>query len=245
MITRLIILLLGLAAGLAAAGGAMADDVSLQQANAAYNGKDYQKAASLYQQLIDSRGYSAELLFNLANSYACQGMTGKAMVNYYRAGRLAPNDPDIKRNLVLLAKESGLFTEEKSLANSLVDRFTFNQWCIFALAGLTVFSMVYGSTCLVRIKKGVLIFSLVPALIAMLLAGAAAWVSFGSYHDAVIIGQENILRISPFATAGSAGSLPPGKRVKVLKKHHDFRLVQDKTGQSGWLEAANLEPINI
>src|SRR3954463_15348936 len=43
--------------------------------------------------------YSADALYNLANSYARAGKPGLAVLNYERAALLAPNDPDIRANL--------------------------------------------------------------------------------------------------------------------------------------------------
>src|SRR4051812_26061553 len=43
--------------------------------------------------------YSADALYNLANSYARAGKPGLAVLNYERATLLAPNDPDIRANL--------------------------------------------------------------------------------------------------------------------------------------------------
>src|SRR3954467_2635403 len=43
--------------------------------------------------------YSADALYNVANSYARAGKPGLAVLNYERAALLAPNDPDIKANL--------------------------------------------------------------------------------------------------------------------------------------------------
>jgi len=43
--------------------------------------------------------YSADGLYNLANSYARAGKPGLAVLNYERAALLAPNDADINANL--------------------------------------------------------------------------------------------------------------------------------------------------
>ena len=43
--------------------------------------------------------YSADGLYNLANSYARAGKPGLAVLYYERAALLAPDDPDIRANL--------------------------------------------------------------------------------------------------------------------------------------------------
>src|ERR1700677_2919513 len=47
-------------------------------------------------------GYSSTALYNLANAYARDGKPGMAVVNYERARLLAPDDPVIEANLVLV-----------------------------------------------------------------------------------------------------------------------------------------------
>ncbi len=218
-------------------------DSKLQQANLAYSKQQYQEAAASYEELIDQYGYSANILFNLANSYAQQGRIGKAMVNYQRAHRISPNDPDITRNMTLVAQHAGLFEKEKSFGENLIDSFTFNQWCIIALCGIFILSTGYGATCLFKIKKRVLNLILVPAGFISLLAGAAAFVSYSSYYDAIVIDQENLLRIAPFEASETTGSIKEGRQVTTIKNHQQFQLIKDKTGQTGWLPRKALEPI--
>ena len=89
----------------------------LQQANNAYHERDYDLAVKIYEQLINENGYSAGILYNLANTYAQKGETGRAIVNYQRARLLAPGDPDIKGNLEVVNKKAGLFDDEQPRNN--------------------------------------------------------------------------------------------------------------------------------
>ena len=52
--------------------------------------------------------YSADGLYNLANSYARAGKPGLAVLNYERARILAPRDPDIRYNLRRLREAAGM-----------------------------------------------------------------------------------------------------------------------------------------
>jgi tetratricopeptide (TPR) repeat protein len=71
------------------------------KANASYENEDYEKAASLYENLIKFDKVSAEVFYNLGNSYFKSKKIGKAIVNYRRALRLAPADSDARGNLSL------------------------------------------------------------------------------------------------------------------------------------------------
>ena len=84
-------LLLGLV-GLAAPVIARADsgDADLDTANAAYQAGRYDESAKLFHQLIDARGYSAPLCFDLGNAEAEAGHLGHALLNYERGALSRP-----------------------------------------------------------------------------------------------------------------------------------------------------------
>src|SRR5581483_2541171 len=58
--------------------------------------------------------YSADALYNLANSYARAGKPGLAVLNYERAALLAPYDPDIAANLQYVRTSAHIATEPPS-----------------------------------------------------------------------------------------------------------------------------------
>ena len=68
-------------------------------ADSAYNAKEYAKAISIYNELIEENGTSAPVLFNLGSAYYQAGDYGQAMLNYLRARRLDPGNEEINANL--------------------------------------------------------------------------------------------------------------------------------------------------
>src|ERR1700748_1048544 len=56
--------------------------------------------------------YSADGLYNLANSYARAGKPGLAVLNYERALLLAPGDADIRANLEYVRSSARVSTEQ-------------------------------------------------------------------------------------------------------------------------------------
>src|SRR5579864_7722360 len=58
--------------------------------------------------------YSADGLYNLANSYARAGKPGLAVLNYERASLLAPNDGDINANLDYVRSSAHVPTEPRT-----------------------------------------------------------------------------------------------------------------------------------
>ena len=72
-----------------------------RKANISYENADYEKAASLYEDLLEKDMVSPEVFYNLGNSFFKLKQIGRAIVNYERAQRLAPRDKDIRLNLKL------------------------------------------------------------------------------------------------------------------------------------------------
>src|SRR5271163_2237506 len=58
--------------------------------------------------------YSADGLYNLANSYARAGKPGLAVLNYERASLLAPDDADINANLEYVRASAHVPTEPRT-----------------------------------------------------------------------------------------------------------------------------------
>src|ERR1700716_2486063 len=58
--------------------------------------------------------YSADGLYNLANSYARAGKPGLAVLNYERASLLAPDDADVNANLEYVRASAHVPTEPRT-----------------------------------------------------------------------------------------------------------------------------------
>ena len=71
------------------------------QADSAYNNNDFVKATELYETILENQGESADIYYNLGNSYYKMDNIAKAILNYERALLLNPGDSDIRFNLEL------------------------------------------------------------------------------------------------------------------------------------------------
>jgi len=219
------------------------EEVSLEMANRAFDRQEFAEAARLYSTLIKRQGMSANILYNLANSYAQMGQTGKAVVNYHRAIRLSPNDPDINRNLTLTLERAGLYDQEKPVYEKIADQLSLDQWSYLSLIFLITVMGMYSGWLFSHQKK--LLFRngglfLLPLL---LLASFFTITSYQNHGAAIIIGADNPLRISPFKNAASTGSIQEGRMVKVLSRHGQYLLIEDGVPRSGWVPISSVESI--
>ena len=66
----------------------------VKQANDLYSKGNYSDAAKLYEKVLATEGVAPELYYNLGNAYYKLSETGKSILNYERAIRLAPTFED-------------------------------------------------------------------------------------------------------------------------------------------------------
>lgn len=96
----LFIILMLLAAGQALPQSAEYQSM-LQQANQFYADNQYSSAIDLYEKILTGRYESAVLYFNLGNAYFKSNDIPSAILNYEKALKMDPTDPDIRFNLEL------------------------------------------------------------------------------------------------------------------------------------------------
>lgn len=151
MTRHIIISLVALFACLMANG----ESLSLaQKADSAYNNNDYYAAVGLYHQAMNKEGSSAQLYYNLANSYYRIGKLGKAVLYYNRALAVDPSMDDARANLEFVNKQIIDKPDDEStflgsVHRSVMRMMTPNAWAwtafglfvlLLAAAGLYVFS---------------------------------------------------------------------------------------------------------
>ena len=102
-----ILALFCLAHAAAADSAAASPQTTFFHANALYKDGQYAAAAAEYEQLLHAGLRSGNLYFNLGNAEFKAGEHGKAILNYERARRLIPNDPDLDANLTYAQSQTG------------------------------------------------------------------------------------------------------------------------------------------
>ena len=59
----------------------------------------------------------------------------------------------------------------------------------------------------------------------------------------IVAGKEATLRISPFDSAESTGTIPEGELVTVEARHNDYFRIEGRNHHFGWVQAKEIEPI--
>src|ERR1051326_2790731 len=79
--------------------------VDFKAANQLYDAGKFAAAAAVYEKLEPK---TAHVYYNLGNAWFRQGKMGLAVLNYERARRLAPRDPDLLANLKCAEQRRGV-----------------------------------------------------------------------------------------------------------------------------------------
>lgn len=184
--------------------------------------------------------YSADGLYNLANSYARAGKPGLAVLNYERAALLAPNDADIKANLEYVRAGAGVPPEPRNRFARIAEAVSPSS---SAWAGVLGIALVGGALLAGRIaprfrwvRFGGIVLGV--ALIALTLSNAMLLCP--RLHEAVVLINQTPARVSPVPMGDTAFVLPEAETVTVTAEHEDFMLIRTRSGSSGWVARANI-----
>ena len=183
--------------------------------------------------------YSADGLYNLANSYARAGKPGLAVLNYERAALLAPYDPDIAANLEYVRTSAHVPPEPLSRFARIAQT---ASPALAAWLGVVGIALVGAALLAKRAPPrlrwlracGIL---LGVALITLTLSNAMSL--WPRMHEAVVLINQTPALVSPVPMADTAFVLPEAETVTMTAKHEDFILVRTRGGLSGWVARAN------
>jgi hypothetical protein len=185
-------------------------------------------------------GYSADGLYNLANSYARAGKPGLAVLNYERASLLAPDDADIDANLEYVRASAGVPTEPRTrfARIALAANPTLAAWIGvlgIALVGVGLLASKLGSR-LQWLRAGGTLLGV--AMIALTVSNAV--LLWPRMHEAVVLINQTPARVSPVPMGDTAFALREAETVTMTAEHEDFILIRTRGGLSGWVARANL-----
>jgi len=222
-----------LIAGLAHAAS---DSSAMDAANNAFSQGHYSEAAQGYEAILAQQGYSAPVLFNLANARQREGQLGRAILNYERAALLSPNDPDIAANLRAARQKAGAEPEHPSPIQIAAHTLTMNTW--FGLASVALFLFAVSRPLKLLRPQARRSLNVVSVLAALALAVAVGALELRSpdLRRAVVVTPDAVAGVSPVTMAAPVFKLRAGEIVTFQQTHRNFVLVRNHAGREGWVK---------
>jgi tetratricopeptide (TPR) repeat protein len=216
---------------------------AFDQANTAFAQKNYGRAASDFQAIIARQGYSAPVLFNLANAYYNDGQIGLAILNYQRAQLLAPGDADIAFNLHFARANAGLADRPTMWFDQAARFFSLNalSW----LAGAAVLFIATGIVVRQFTRRNrfgwrAVMIASVCVLLATISAVGIRWPELS---QAIVTEKNTPVYISPITIGQPLYTLAEGQTITLCKAYGEFMLVETSDGHRGWVKCADVSPL--
>ena len=224
-------------------------------ADSAYAKESYADAVALYEGILNTGKESADIYYNLGNSYYKMKNIAKAILNYERALLLNPGDNDIRFNLKLAQSktvdnitpmsEVFLITWFKSLTN-IVSEKGWSKIAIVCFVLSLILIAIYIFSKQILWKKVGFIFAIVFILICILSN------VFASVQKSELVGHNAAIVMSPSVTIKSTPNESGNELfilhegTKVLIKDNtmkEWKEIKLEDGNVGWIPADAIEII--
>lgn len=226
-----------------------------EQGNKMYNDGKFQDAIQMYESILDSGEHSAELYFNLANSYYKLNRIAPSIYFYEKATQLSPNDQDIKNNLsyannmtidaIETIPEMGL----SRLLNNTINSFSFDVWAKLSVAMIVLFAMLFLAYyfSFSTIKKRLAFLGSIAALFLALIALSFAFQKYGYVqkdNPAIVFVQESEVKNDPNLRSESVFMLHEGTKVQILEIYNDsWTKIKIADGKTGWIVSQDIKAL--
>ena len=228
--------------------------VVFENANTAYNNAKYEKAVSLYKEILDQGEYSAALYYNLANCYYRLNNVGESVFYYEKAQLLNPNDQDIKvnaafaQNMAIDAVELLPQTQLTHMKNSFFNSFSTEGWAILAVVLAWLFALFIGLYLWNKAPFLKRTFFILAILSSLLLVSSIS-ISFmkSSTEESTIYGILFSEKIDVWAEPNSRSEvlflLHEGTKVQLLDALQEWQKIKIANGSEGWIKGGNIRSL--
>lgn len=227
---------------------------SLKDAEEAYSKENYSTSVEIYEALADSVGVSAELYYNLGNSYYKLKNYPKAVLNYERALLLSPGDDDVKFNLNMAKANivDKIDVVDRSFISmwfeSIRNITSSNRWAIIAVISfilflIGIFIYIFGKQ--ITLKK-IGFFGGAILLMFSIYANIASYKQKQKIIEretAIIMAPSITIKSSPSESGTELFILHEGTKVQITDKMGEWSEIKIEDGNSGWIKTSEMEII--
>ncbi len=224
-------------------------------ADSAYMDNDYASAIQHYENLLKEKGESADIYYNLGNSYYKTEDIAKAILNYERALLLQPGDKDIRFNLEMARNKTVDKVEPTNeiffitWAKSLMNLMGANSW---GKAAIALFMLFIAALALFIFGKRILLKKIAFATAIVLFLAVVITNIFAYQQKEALTDRTNAIVIAPSITAKSTPNeggtdlflLHEGHKVSIKDgSMKEWKEIQLEDGNVGWIPATAIEII--
>ena len=225
-----------------------------QEANEAYIAGDFETATAAYEELVATGNESADLYYNLGNSYYRQGQLAPAILNYERALKVDATPADAAFNLKHVQSKTvdkiepvgSIFLVDwwkacYRVASPDVWAYVSVGLFLLVLVGLSIF--IFGK--IVWLRKTSFSISII-ALICTIFAAVFAVERHQELTDAsqaIVFAPTITIKSSPDNSGTDLFILHEGTKVTIKSTLDAWSEIQTEDGNTGWLPSEVIEII--
>ena len=222
-----------------------------KQANQLYNESAYDSAATVYEDIINKGYSSAELYYNLGNTYYKLRNYPLAIFYYEKSLKLDPQNEDTKHNIDIAKMFITDKIEDipdiflKKWWHNLSNSFSLNTWAIitiiiFSILLLCIFLYIIANTKALRKSTFFAGIILIVFMICSSIISIQKYNYLNSKNEGIVITPTITVKSSPSQTSVDLFVLHEGSKVKVLDKTDDWNKIKIANGSVGWLPASTI-----
>lgn len=223
---------------------AFAQDTNFVRGNEAYANSDYETALVEYNKVVGSEKMSAELYYNLGNTYYKLDELGEAIWAYEKALKIDPGNSNARFNLEFANAKTydGIENDESGILSWLkinLFQFSINFWAYASIifSFLLAFSLYFFFTTRNQKIKNTSLTLGFCSVFLVCTALVLAYLNKANIVDrthAVIVIESVDIHTSPSETAPSAFKLHEGTKVDLLRSNDAWTEVS-VNGNTGWV----------
>lgn len=228
------------------------NEALFNKATKAYNDGHYEEATESYLKIIENGEHSAELYYNLGNTYYKLNQVAPSIYYYEKALLLNPNDAEITNNLVYAKNMTVDAIEEmpktglSKIYKNIVSPLSFDDWAIVAILFVLLFVLAYIAFYYLQYanQKRIAFITSITALFLGVFALIIAYIEYADFkadQPAIVFAEEVVIQSEPNNRSQETFRLHEGTKVNVLEKLNDWHKIQIVDGKTGWLPSKDIK----
>ena len=234
---------------------AQSNNELFEQGNSAYNEGNYEKAVTLYEQILNLDQHSAALYFNLGNCYYRLNQVAESIYYFEKAKQLSPSDKDINinstfaKNMTIDAIELLPESQLEQLQKGIFNIFSFSIWVKLTIILIWFSITLFLGYIFSKSAQHKRIFFFCSLIILFFFIGSLL-ISFSidqrekNLDYAILFSKKIDTWSEPNQKGDLLFTLHEGTKVQLIDELAEWKKIRIANGSEGWLKNAYLKRLN-
>lgn len=218
-----------------------------EDGNAAYNEGNYEQALVFYNQIVEAGMESADLYYNMGNTYYKMKQYPMSILYYEKALKLNPGDEDIRTNLEIanLAVVDKINVLPQSFFargwNTTKSSLSADGWALFSVVAFALFLLCLFAFLMAR-RTGWRKLGFFAGLILLVCLAFSVVFAVDNYQDlkhqdeAIVMTPTTTVKSSPSENSVDLFVLHEGAKVRIMDTSKGWNKIKIADGSVGWLQ---------